>query len=268
MKFSNEEGMYRVKSCVTEHFKVDETLYSCGEKQTQHTHVHASFSFVSSGHYLEKIGKTTHSRSSSSVVFRPAYESHAVDFESNVRILCVRLSIEKLAYMQERLSVFDSPSSCRTYEASWLGERLRQELRRRDASSALAIEGLALEMLAEVARVKIKREKRLPPWLEEAKDFLHDNFSVSFNVQDVAEISGVHSAHLSRVFREKYNCTIGEYVRRLRAEYARQQILTTNLPLSEIAVTSGFSDQSHFNRIFKQFFNLTPREYRRVSRSR
>ena len=137
-----------------------------------------------------------------------------------------------------------------------------------DAASVLAIEGLVLEMLAEASRSKINIEKDIPRWLKEAKDFLRENFAESFSLGAVAKIADVHPSHLSRVFREKFGCTVGEYVRRLRVEFACRQILTTEIPLSEIASNAGFSDQSHFNKIFKNLFNLTPNEYRKISRPR
>ena len=269
MKFSEERHTYTVKNRITEHLKLYETLYPTALKQPRHTHQFASFSFVSSGNYLERFGKRAYSRQPSTVIFHPPHESHAVEYGSNVRILSVHFTFEKLASIREQSIVLDSPMSCRTETASWLGTRLGQELRRMDAASGLAIEGLVLEMLAEASRSRISSpEKFIPQWLKEAKDFLHDNFAESVALETVAQIAGVHPAHLSRVFRTKFGCTVGEYVRRLRVEYACRQILTTNAPLSEIASAAGFSDQSHFNKIFKSLFNLTPYEYRKISRAR
>jgi AraC family transcriptional regulator len=268
MKFSEERHIYTVKNRITEHLKIDEALYPPALKQPRHTHLFASFSFVSSGSYLENFGKKTYSRQPSTVIFHPPHESHAVDYESGVRILSVQISFEKLACIRRQSIILDSPMSCRTETAGWLGMRLGRELRRVDAASVLAIEGLALEMLAEASRSRISSEKDFPRWLKEAKDFLHDNFAESFALETVANIAGVHPAHLSRVFREKFGCTVGEYVRRLRVEFACRQISTTEMSLGEIASSAGFSDQSHFNKIFKNFFNLTPYEYRKISRAR
>jgi AraC family transcriptional regulator len=268
MKFPEKPGGYTVKDRLTEHFRIDESLYPPQLKQPQHTHLFASFSFVSSGNYLEKYGQRAQLRQPSTVIFHPPHESHSVDFGSNVRILSVHFSFEKLACIREQSVVLDTPMDCRTQTVSWLGLRLRQELRRTDAATGLAIEGLILEMLAEASRSKISSEKFIPQWLKEAKDFLHDNFAESVALETVARIADVHPAHLSRVFRAKFGCTVGEYVRRLRVQYACRQILTTETPLSEIASNAGFSDQSHFNRIFKNLFNLTPYEYRKISRSR
>jgi len=267
--FSTLKGVHTVKNRVTEDLKIDESLYPPSLKQPCHTHQFASFSFVSSGSYLETFGKNTHTRQDSTLIFHPPQESHSVDFISDVRIVRVHFTVEKFSCIREQLAVFDAPMSCRTQSVCSLGSRLRKELREMDAASALAIEGLALEMLAEVTRNQTGTRKQNPPqWLKEVRDYLHDTFAESFVLGDVARIAGVHSTHLSRVFRENLGCTVGEYVRRLRVEFACRQILTTEISLSEIASRAGFSDQSHFNRTFKSLFNLTPREYRKMSRAR
>jgi transcriptional regulator GlxA family with amidase domain len=117
-------------------------------------------------------------------------------------------------------------------------------------------------MLAEASRSKISsREKNFPQRLKETRDFLHDNFAESFALETVAKIAGVHRRIFSACFVKNFGCTVGEYVSHLRVEYASRQILTTQMPLSEVPSNAGFSDQSHFNRIFKNLFNLTPYEY-------
>jgi hypothetical protein len=96
MKFSEERHIYTVKNLVTEHFKIDEALYLSALKQPRHTHLFSSFSFVSSGSYLENFGRKTYSRQPSTVIFHPPHESHAVDYDNGVRILSVHFSFEKL----------------------------------------------------------------------------------------------------------------------------------------------------------------------------
>ncbi len=89
-----------------------------------------------------------------------------------------------------------------------------------DAFSMLSLEGLILELLAEASRCKIgANEKNLPRWLVQTKDFLHENYTESVTLEEIAKIADVHPVHLSRVFREKFDCTIGEYVRRLVISY-------------------------------------------------
>jgi AraC family transcriptional regulator len=95
---------------------------------------------------------------------------------------------------------------------------------------------------------------------------VQDNFTTVFSLQEVADVAGVHSAHLSRVFRQKMGCTVGEYVRRLRFEFACQQVLSTEKPLCEVAYEAGFADQSHFHRVFLGHVGITPFNYRKLHR--
>ncbi len=248
-------------------FMLSEALYPPSLKQPRHTHSEASFSFVLAGNYIENYGRQEQTRQPSTIVFHPPQESHAVDFQSGARILSVQFDSERFAYIRERSVVLDASTSSQTEAIAWLGNKIYQEFRRMDSASALAIEGLIFEILAEAIRSKVlTSEKKSPRWLEQVKDFLHANFSESIVLEDMAEIADVHPVHLARVFRQKYNCTIGEYVRRLRVEFARRQISTTDLSLSEIALTAGFSDQSHLNKIFKSFLGSTPSEYRKTFR--
>jgi len=249
-------------------FMVSEALYPPRLKQPRHTHSDASFSFVLAGNYIENYGSQTQTRQPSTIVFHPPLESHAVDFQSGARILSVQFDSVRFACIRERSAVLDASASSQTEAIAWLGNKIYQEFRQMDTASVLAIEGLIFEILAEAARSKVSAfEKKSPRWLEQVKDFLHANFSESIALEAVAEIADVHPVHLARVFRRKHNCTIGEYVRRLRVEFARQRISASNDSFIEIALTAGFSDQSHFVRIFKNHLGVTPGEYRKISRS-
>ncbi len=248
-------------------FGLAECSYAPNLKQPRHTHLLASFSFVLAGGYTEDYGSQSQTRRAATVVFHPPNESHAVDFQSGARILNVEISSQKLAYLRELSNSFDEAASRRTKTIARLGREIHREFRRMDSVSALAIEGLIFQLLAESARGEISAtEKKSPRWLKETRDFLHDNFSESVTVETLARIADVHPAHLARVFRREFDCTIGEYVRRLRVEFARRQISTTDLPLSEIALAAGFADQSHLNKTFKNLLGATPLEYKKLAR--
>jgi AraC family transcriptional regulator len=76
----------------------------------------------------------------------------------------------------------------------------------------------------------------------------------------------VHPVYLARSFRERYGVSVGEYVRRLRLDWAAAQLSATETPVATVAAEAGFADQSHFTRAFKRHMGLTPGRYRRVVR--
>lgn len=267
MKFPNESGNYVLKKLQTEHFRLTETFYASNLKQPRHNHSDASISLVLAGNYKESYGGKYLPRQSSTAVFHPPQESHAVYFENNVRILSVHFSAEKLNFIRRQSAVFEGAADYHSEKIGWLVKNIRREFQQSDVFSLMAIEGLILELVAETSRRAVgASEKQIPRWLNKAKDFLHDNFTETFSLEEISEIAGVHPGHLSRVFSEKFGCTIGEYIRRRRVEFAAVQIASTKDSLSEIALKSGFSDQSHLNKNFKLIFGHTPAEYRRKLR--
>src|SRR6185295_803381 len=111
-------------------------------------------------------------------------------------------------------------------------------------------------------------ERRPPPWLQTVKEFLHESFSEPPGLDELAAAAGVHPTHLTRAFRQFEHCTVGDYVRKIRIEYARQRMLSSGEPLVEIALAAGFADQTHFTRSFKRLTGMTPSEFRRIFAAR
>jgi AraC family transcriptional regulator len=137
-----------------------------------------------------------------------------------------------------------------------------------DPASHLAIEGLMLEVLAEASRLPTGVMRIRPRWVEAARELLHDRFSEKLSLAVIAQSINVHPMHLAREFRRHYGCTIGEYIRKLRTDFARAELVRTNVSLTEIALTSGFFDQSHFTRVFKRLTGFSPASYRAAFRPR
>jgi AraC family transcriptional regulator len=61
---------------------------------------------------------------------------------------------------------------------------------------------------------------------------------------------------------------LGDHVRKLRIEFACHRLATSDTPLADIALTAGFSDQSHFSNTFKRYTGMTPAAFRRSARPR
>ena len=141
-------------------FMLSESLYPPRLRQPRHTHSEPSFSFVLAGNYIENYGRQTQTRQPSTVVFHPPQESHAVDFQSGARILSVRFDSERFAYIRSRSIVLDASASLQTETIAWLGNKIYQEFRRMDSASALAIEGLIFETLAEAVRSKVSTAEK------------------------------------------------------------------------------------------------------------
>lgn len=145
--------------------------------------------------------------------------------------------------------------------------RLYKEFRAGDAAAALTVEGLVLETLGAAARRMTRcQSPARPEWLRRARDFIHEHFAAGVSLTGLAASVEVHPSHLTRMFRRHYGCSVGDYVRRLRLEYAAHELIASDQPLAEIAAAAGFYDQSHFTHTFKSHLKMTPAEYRAAVR--
>lgn len=147
-----------------------------------------------------------------------------------------------------------------------LAANLRTEMTRaQDAASQLAIEGLSLELLAEMMRHRSGGNAgRRGDWIERVREMVKDRYREPLTLAELAAAVSVHPVHLARAFRSRYNCCIGDYVRTLRIAAASHELAYSDLPIVEIAARNGFSDQSHLSRTLKQRTGFSPRQYRRL----
>jgi AraC family transcriptional regulator len=247
---------------------ISHTVYSSELCMPAHAHEGAALSFVLSGGYTEMLERREHRRAASALIFRPAGERHAVRFGARpTRILNLELtsahicSLADYARLPNRPEVIVGPNPVR------LASRVAHEFAGADPTFPLALEGLVLALLSAVCHSPAP-DRKLPPWLARTQELLHSRFAEPISLAEFASEAGVHPMHLARTFRLHFGCSVGAYVRHLRAEFAARRLAVLDVPLSEIATEAGFSDQSHLTKVFKRERGVTPAEYRRSLRAR
>jgi AraC family transcriptional regulator len=245
-------------------FIMSEVAYDSGSSLTEHAHENAHFCFVVRGTYTETHGRQAIACRPSTVTFRPAGEAHEDRFDQHdvevVTLEILPVWTERLSH--ESISLGES-LAFQGGSVAWLADRLVSEFRRMDTGARLIMEGIALEMIAESARHATTSERSLPNWLAKTRELLHARFSERLTLDDIACEVGVHPVHLATVFRKKYDCTVGDYVRERRIDYARRELVTGTTPLATIALDAGFANQGHFSSTFKRITGFTPAEYRK-----
>jgi AraC family transcriptional regulator len=97
---------------------------------------------------------------------------------------------------------------------------------------------------------------------------VHDGFTERWSLAELAAAASVSADHLARAFRRHQGCTVGEYVRRLRVELACRLLAESEEPLAQVALAAGFSDQSHFTKVFRRRMGTTPAAFRKLQRPR
>ena len=96
-------------------------------------------------------------------------------------------------------------------------------------------------------------------WLEEK---LRDEFEEPIYVQDLAAQIDIHPVYLARVFRRYHHCSVKDFIRKLRINKVLDGLASGQKPLVDLAISNGFSDQSHLNRVFKSELGCSPGQFR------
>jgi AraC family transcriptional regulator len=245
-----------------ESFRMSETLYARGALLPWHRHDESYLTFVLAGGYRERTARQTQSCGARAVVLHPAGESHEDDFaERPTRCLNVVPAQSFTARLGGAVVPLERGQLAEGAHVASIGVRLSAELRRADAASPLIVEGLLLELFGALARES--DSCRGPAWLAEVRSILARRFAEKVTLAELADAVGVHPVHLARAFRKHCGTSVGEHVRALRLEHAREQILA-GAPLVEVAVQTGFADQSHLTKAFSRAFGVGPAEYRRI----
>jgi AraC-like DNA-binding protein len=135
----------------------------------------------------------------SGVVLRPAGEKHSNRYgRGGSRSLIIEVKPERLAMISEVTSILDCAAFFTGGSLASFGLRIYREFTIMDCVAPLSIEALVLEMLVETTREAARLERDQPRWLRVARDLVHDEFSQTLSLSSVAEVVGVHPAHLAR----------------------------------------------------------------------
>ena len=103
-------------------------------------------------------------------------------------------------------------------------------------------------------------------YIRQAKTILDENFDKHITIPQLARQAGINEAKLKEGFKELYGNSIHTYLQQLRLEKAKQLLLTTTMPITDITYHIGYSHATHFTSLFKKEFGLTPGEWRKENK--
>jgi AraC family transcriptional regulator len=246
-------------------FMLTEYLFAPHRAIPKHCHEQTYLSFVLEGGWSERFGNQVRERTPLSLTVHPAGEIHSELLDSRgARAFHVEFSPAWLLDLEDYARVFARSAQIDGGPLTWLALRLHSEFLQIDLHSCLVIEGILLESAAALARGSSDESRYgLPPWLIRAREILHARFSESLSLGGIAREVEIHPVHLARAFRRQYKRTIGEYLQELRVRHACQQLLISDRPIAQIALASGFYDQSHLSRVMRRLTGLAPAAMRR-----
>jgi AraC family transcriptional regulator len=224
-----------------------------------HAHENAHFSFMFDGGCVEK-KKSSYEICPGNITYYEAGEKHQVTkvAKDSTRI---NLEFEDSFLKQYNISADHMRTAVyRNPDARFLLMKVYRELIINDSLSDLSLQMLFLELT--VPRFVRPKDGSNPPWLVKLEEYLRSTLPKKLTLDELSEVSNLHPVTISKGFAAYFNCTLGQYKRKLMVERALPMVSSSDLSLCEIALECGFFDQSHFTRTFKNLIGSSPKTYR------
>lgn len=234
-----------------------------GAQTDWHYHENPYFWYVLRGH-MKDCNKTAQTLCpSGSLMFNNWQEPH-YSSKHSTHASGFHLEFEKSWLQEQGLSgdLLEGSQSIENPQIHLLFAQLYHEFLLADAYSTVSVEVLLLQICHELSRLKNQSSTANPAWIKELKEILHeetDNISLKY----LSAQLNVHPVHISRAAPKYLSMSIGEYIRKQKIKRAIPLLLDHSISLTEISYQAGFSDQSHFNRVFKAYFKMNPSLYRK-----
>lgn len=154
---------------------------------------------------------------------------------------------------------------------TWISDQMIQEVASGGPGGRLCYDALALQasvhILRKYASVHFKmpcaQGRFRPAHARLIEDYIEQNIFRNITLEELANICNSTPVQFARKFQVHYGVRPHAYVLSRKVERACQHLRKDRLPLKEIALLSGFADQSHLNRVFRRHMNITPAEYRK-----
>ena len=126
--------------------------------------------------------------------------------------------------------------------------------------TALVLYGIAYHKADEIKRLP-QPNKNDVERVESLREKIQRNPALEYDAQTVAGQLGMSISKLNRVFRTMYATSLHSYVQDKRLEYAARLLQENDLPISEAAQLSGYTNMSHFSKSFVKKFGVLPKDY-------
>lgn len=252
------------KTINLEGITLTDTVYT-QDKVDWHYHENAYFTFILQGNVIEGNKKEIYNCSEGSLLFHNWQEPHYnIKPEGFTRGFHIELEKSWFDNLEFNTTNLQGSINIANPDLKFLLYKIFKETTVDDDTTQLAIQVSLLETLSKMLQDQKLEISKKPTWVSEINMILNDQFSENLSLDYLSENLNIHPVHLSRDFSKYFNCSLGEYIRKLKVQRSLQLISQRKLDLTSIAFDCGFSDQSHFTRCFKEINGNTPSEYRKI----
>jgi AraC family transcriptional regulator len=240
---------------------LSESLYQKGLSSSWHFHENSYFGLVINGGCLEERRKESVEYTAGNLVFYNWQEPHKnSNYQHNTKIFNLEFSKSWLKEMDLR-GTASGAIKIKDPAQKFKLLRIFRSYKSGDKLAELDIESGAIQLISSLTD-GTPLNTHIPDWTLKLRDLLHDCCQENFSLKELSEILKVHPVTISKYFPKYFQCTMGEYRNKIRINKSLALISSSTENLTSIAYACGFSDQSHFIKVFKRATGFLPHHYR------
>lgn len=132
------------------------------------------------------------------------------------------------------------------------------------AHSVLETQGILCQLISKFLATASVKSGNQDIRISKSLRYIHENTDKDISVTQLADMACITEDYYIRTFKKVMNTTPLKYINMKKIEKAQLLLLTTDMPIKDIAMELSIDNTSYFNRIFKQYTGKTPGEYRAV----
>ena len=128
------------------------------------------------------------------------------------------------------------------------------------------VTGWFLIIMSKLVANNLQKPPSEEGYIQRLKQYVEDNYPFPITVASMASHVGLERSYLYRIFMHGIGMSPSDYLRQFRLERAAELLKDGRLSVTEVAESVGFSDISHFHRVFHNRYGTTPKLYRESSK--
>lgn len=250
---------------------ITRAMPSAKRPKATHTHDFYELFWIVNGRIRHRINGVVEDLREGDMVFIRPSDSHAIQGKGEEpHLINIAFHPDTISALAKRHPQLDgqffwsqSPQPVVIHRDMAQLSELSQALRAIDAAprDALAAEALLVPLLAQLSAQHIATP--MPEWLSAACRAAYSKSVFEQGAAGFVRVAGRTHAHVSREARKHLGLSPSEYINEIRMDYAARQLSASTDTLAEIASDCGIPNLSHFHRLFRDAFKMTPHAYRK-----
>lgn len=257
------------------YFEVHEQPKFALDEHRQTTHVLAHILSPSSGERWFDGKRNCEQRNVGDVAICPEGITHRCNWEATSRFMILAMEPELLKQMgqdwmnPDQIELIPRFSTGEDVLMHGILTRFREELEAGEIGNYLLIDSLkialAIHLLQRYSTTKPKPAEAnnglSKAKLQQVKEYINEHLVQDLKLNEIAAIAQLSPYHFSRLFKESMGVTLHQYILQRRIEKAKYLLQYNQFSISEVATKTGFFDQSHLTRYFRQIVGVTPKQF-------